>query len=239
MRVAAINQKGGVGKTTTAVNLASGLEMFGKSVLLVDMDSQANCTSTFLAPTQIKASLYDALASPYIDLDICIYQVRENIHILPAPPKMGLARIQNLLMDTYTALQDTLDELPYNFDIIIIDSPPSAGPLFFNAMGAADEVIIPVRMGIKDYEGTGDMMEVAGSMNARVSGILPTFYDERRRIDRGIMALLERHYVDILLDPIRENTALGLAFGKKQSIFEYNAGAKGAKDYLSLVARYA
>lgn len=231
------NQKGGVGKTTSAVNLAAGLVQLGRRVLLIDIDSQANATSTFLREHEIRASLYDALVSDVVDPDRCIYQVRPKLWLMPA--KMKLAKVQSLIGDTTTALRDIIEELPRRFDTVVIDSPPSAGPLFLNAIGGADEVIIPVKMGFKDYEGTGTMMKIAGKLGIKVAGILPTFYDRRRRMDRGIMALLDKHFADLLLDPIHENTALSLAFAQRQSIFEYDAGSTGAKDYLTLTARYA
>ena len=142
------NQKGGVGKTTSAVNLAAGLVQLGRRVLLIDIDSQANATSTFLREREIKASLYDALVSDVVDPDRCIYQVRSKLWLMPA--KMKLAKAQSLIGDTTTALRDVIDELPRRFDTVVIDSPPSAGPLFLNAIGGADEVIIPVKMGFKD-----------------------------------------------------------------------------------------
>ncbi len=233
------NRKGGTAKTTTAINLAAGLAQLKNNVLLIDTDSQANATTLYLKRGDFQASLYHALvAAGVIEMEKCIYHVRKHLWLIPAERKLFQAQRLIAASDQLNILSSIISEIN-KFDYVIIDTPPSEEALFHNAIYAATDVIVPVKTGYMDYIGTEEMLNIVGKLQARVSGLLPTFYDARRRIDRGIVTALETHFPKLVLEPIRENTALSLASAKRQSIFEYDAGAIGAKDYLALVARYA
>lgn len=231
------NRKGGVGKTTTAINLAAGLATLGKTVLLIDTDSQANATALY--DVQPRKMLYHALtAADVIGPAECVYQVRERLWLMPADRRLLHAQRMLASDDDFDALKRIIDELR-DFDTIVIDTPPSEESLFHNALRTADDVIIPIKMSYLAYIGAAEMLKIAGQLGANVAGLLPTFYDHRRQMDRGLVTLLEEHFPDLVLNPIRENTALNKAQAQCQSIFEYAPGAHAAKDYLELIARYA
>ena len=238
MKIIAIaNRKGGVGKTTTAVNLAAGLARMGSDVLLIDTDSQANATA--LLADNFRATLYHALTAPDIIAPrACVYQVREHMWIMPASRQLVDAQRNLAAHARYDALAEIIAQID-NFDAIIIDCAPSEEFLFYNAVFAADDVIIPIQCDYFAYTGAAEMLAIAGQLQAHVGGLLPTFYDGRRLMDNEVVNLLEKHFPDLVLPPIAQTTLFTKAQAQHLSIFEYDARSRGAKDYLELVVRYA
>ncbi len=236
-RVSIVNRKGGVAKTTTAVNLAAGLAAHSRRVLLVDTDSQANATS--LLTEEFHATLYHALTVPdLVSPDDCIYQARPNLWIMPADRRLVSAQVVLAVEKRRDALHEVLRTINRSFDYVIIDTPPSEDSLFHNALFAADTVIIPIKCDYLSYLGAAQMLEIVGAVDCEIAGLLPTFYDSRQQVDRLILENLRRHFPKLVLDPIRKNVDLTKAQTRHETIFEYAKDSAGAQDYELLIRRF-
>ena len=237
--IAVVSRKGGVGKTTTAINLAAGLAATGEVVLLVDADSQANTSA--LLNGNVKQTLYHALVVPdIVDVTDCIYNwPSAGVDILAADRRLVKAQRELAAEKNYHALASVLSGInQYTCNTVVIDCPPAEDALFYNALFAADEVIIPVKCDYLAYAGAAEMLTVAGEMDCTVTGILPTFYESRQRLDNEILDLLRLHFPGLVLDPIRKNVDLASAFAAKQSVFEFAPRSNGAQDYGRLLEHY-
>ncbi len=240
MRVIAVaNQKGGVAKTTTAINLASGLARRNMKTLLVDLDPQANATQSLPVPGALEFTVSDVLDQK-VRIEEAIYQVDSNFDALTSHIK--LARLEPQLtgaVDAYK-LRETLDGLPY--DYVIVDTPPSLGALTTNALVAATHVLVPVTASYYGLNAVADFMETFSQIrrvvNSRLEllGIVVTIYDGRLTIAKDVEALLRTTYGERVLGAvIRKNVRLDEAASDRSSIFSFDPGSQGAKDYTELL----
>jgi chromosome partitioning protein len=238
--ITVVNQKGGVGKTTTAVNLAAYLAELGKFVLLVDMDPQANATSGLgVAKDTLEHGIYEALSKQKRLHDIIHNTGHEGLRIAPATPNLAGANIE--LVDVIRRehqLRDLLEEIKHAYDYVVIDCPPSLGLLTINSLVAADELLIPVQAEYYALEGLGQLLETISLIQnnikpeLKILGAVITMFDKRTRLSEDVMNELYKYFPDRIFRSVIPRTvrlAEAPSFGK--SILHYEPNGKGAKAY--------
>lgn len=235
-----MNQKGGVGKTTTTINLAAYLARNGKSVLVCDIDPQGNSTSGLgLDKQTLTATLYDVLLSQ-VDVRKSIIKVKSKIHILPSNSDLAGAEIQLVNTDKREfQLQRVLAGLDYDF--ILIDCPPSLGLLTVNALTAANDVLIPVQAEYYALEGLSQLLSVIqhvrNTLNPHINilGVVITMFDSRNSLSEQVKKELKNHFGDKLFKTvIPRNVRLAEAPSFGKTIAEHDKWSKGARAYKSL-----
>lgn len=244
--IAIVNQKGGCGKTTVSINLASSLAEAGKKTLLVDMDPQAHCAVGLAVPEeQIEQSIYDVLISKSrnepIKLTEVVWQINDRLELAPASIDLAAFEQQMTgIVEHENCLKDVLDEIDSDFDYTIIDCPPAVGLLTFNALSAATDVIVPVETGYFSLHGLSKQLETLSVLCER-SGqdvnvkVLASMYDIRTKMAREILAELRNHFADKMFKTIINfNTKLKEAASFGQPISEYDSASKGRTDFLNL-----
>jgi chromosome partitioning protein len=242
-RVAILNQKGGTGKTTTAVNLAAGVAERGHRVLLIDTDAQGNVGVSL--GVHGEKSLYHVLVEGADPTDVSV-PVRSSLDVITSDATLAAAEIwlarQN--PDTRSRVMTkrlNLMQVSRRYDYVVVDCGPSLNLLNQNALSYADEVVIPVTcdylalVGVKQVLRTIKDVERHLHHAVRVSAVLPTFYDGRTRLAREVLETLQGHFKHKCLEPIRLNTRLAEAPSHKKSIFEYAPQSHGASDYNRVV----
>ena len=240
MILAIANQKGGVGKTTTAVNISAILSRRGFRLLLVDMDPQGNATSSFgIDKRALDATVYDILVSDDSVADVVIPDVRPSLDLLPANASLAGAEVELVDLDERSyRLRDALDAMAGDYDLIVIDCPPSLGLLTVNALSAATRVVVPIQCEYLALEGLGQLIAtidlVKRSLNPAldVAGVLMTMYDARTRLSAHVVEEVRRFFPRRMFQTIvPRSIRLAEAPSYGQSIDEYDAGSRGASAY--------
>lgn len=241
---AVVNQKGGVGKTTTSANLGAGLAQLGKKVLLVDIDAQANLSAHMGYPNDEQESaptMYDVLRYGEKMKNI-IVNIEENLFLAPAGLLLSAADLElGGVIGREQLMRKALQEIIDDYDFIIIDCPPSLGLLSLNGLVAATKVIVPVQSeflalhGVRQLLDTIDQVISAYNPALSVGGVLLCLHDARRRLARSVADTVREYFGDLVFKTIiRTNVALAEAPAQGVSIFKYDSRSSGAEDYLNL-----
>ncbi len=237
------NQKGGVGKTTTSVNLSAALALNGKNVLLIDMDPQGNATmGSGVDKYALEYSLADLLLGENKNPKEIICKANEGYDLLPSNQALTFAEVKLLeLNDREMVLKKTIKSIQENYDFIIIDCPPSLNILTVNALAISDSVIIPTQCEYYALEGLAALLEtiekikISVNESLKVGGILRTMYDPRNNLAQDVSSELESHFgKDVLNTIIPRNISLAEAPSYGASIISYDRGCKGSLSYLAL-----
>lgn len=246
MKIIAItNQKGGVGKTTTTVNLAAALAAENRRVLLVDLDPQANATSALGLKDVLEGSIYRALIGAKSARDLVIPTRIPNLSAIPADLEMAGAEIEVAQLDDHMLqLRRVLGDLREQnaFDFALLDCPPSLGILMSNALAAADEILVPIQCEYYALEGLGLLMHVTEQIRATganphlaISGILLTMFDSRTNLNPAVVKEVRDHFQDVVYTTVIPRTVrLAEAPSHGRTIFEHDPAGTGAAAYRAL-----
>lgn len=241
--IAIANQKGGVGKTTTSINLAASLGVLEKKVLLIDADPQANASSGLgIDIESVKVGSYQVLEHTSSAKDAILKTTSPNLDIIAS--HIDLVAIEIELVDKERReymLKESLEEIRDAYDYIIIDCAPSLGLITLNSLVAADSVIIPIQCEYFALEGLGKLLNTIKSIqkihnkDLDIEGLLLTMFDSRLRLSNQVVDEVQKHFSTMVFDTIiRRNTRLGEAPSYGESIIAYDATSKGAVNYLNL-----
>ena len=243
MIIVIANQKGGVGKTTTAINLSAACALRGKRVLLIDLDPQSNSSLSFIDPLSVTGGSYELfteLDRPFSDF---IYQTPvAKLDIVPA--KISLAKLEAKLVGDFDAafrLRDRIDQIRENYDLIFIDTPPTLGLITVNALVAAHHVIIPIQSSYFALEGTDDLLETIEKVRSRPNpelnllGVLVTLFDRRTSLSKDVAAHIRNVFgKKTFKTVITRSVRLEEAPAHKESIFSFAPRSSGAVEYTEL-----
>lgn len=232
------NHKGGVGKTTSTINIGAGLNKLGKKILLIDLDPQANLSQS-LGVTDQELNIYGALRGEYLPHPI---EVIPGLDIIPSVLDLSGAEVEmSSEAGREYILKEIIEPLLPGYDYILIDSPPSLGLLTINALTASDEVLIPLQAQYLAIQGLTKLLEIIDKIQRRlnkelrVGGVFITQYDGRKILNRDVVDIINTHFKELVFNTkIRDNVALAEAPTQGIDIFRYNPKSNGAQDYLSL-----
>jgi len=236
--ISLLNHKGGVGKTTSAINIGAGLVELGKSVLLIDLDPQANLTLSLGIPRQ-KSTIYEALRG---ESELVPFSVKDNLDVITSTLDLSGAEMEliNEAGREYI-LRELLETVKEDYDYIIIDCPPSLGLLTLNALTSSSFVYIPLQTEFLALQGLAKIKQVIDKVRFRlnkklsIGGVIATMYDHRKVLNRDVVETIKKYFGDRVFNTyIRDNVALAEAPAQRKDIFDYNRKSPGADDYLSL-----
>lgn len=241
--ISVANQKGGVGKTTTTVNLGACLAYLGKKVLLVDIDAQGNSTSGMgIRKPDVEQDVYDVLVNEVPIQETILPSSRENLDIIPATLQLAGAEIElTSMMARESRLKTALDEVKDQYDFIFIDCPPSLGHLTINAFTASDSILIPVQCEYYALEGLSQLLNTVRLVQKHfnpeleIEGVLLTMYDARTNLGAEVVEEVRRYFQEKVYDTIiPRNIRLSEAPSHGLSIIDYDLRSKGAEVYQAL-----
>lgn len=240
--ISLVNQKGGVGKTTTAVNLGACLAKMGKFVLLLDLDPQANATNGIGIDSRRENGLYQVFSKKVFIKDAIKKTAMPGYDVLPSSGQLAGARVELVNMDNREfQLREMIADIRTFYDYIIIDCPPSLDVLTINGLVASDNVLIPVQSEYYALEGLGQLLETVELVKANIQpsldvlGAVITMYDKRNNLCRGVVKEVQRHFPGRVFSSIIPRCVnLAEAPSFRQTIIEFNKHSKGAKAYRQL-----
>ena len=236
--ISLLNHKGGVGKTTSAINIGAGLVELGKRVLLIDLDPQANLSLSLGIPRQ-KSTIYEALRG---ESELVPYTVKENLDVITSTLDLSGAEMEliNEAGREYI-LRELLEVVEEDYDYVIIDCPPSLGLLTLNALTSSTYVYIPLQTEFLALQGLTKIKQIIDKVRFRlnkklsIGGVIATMYDHRKVLNRDVVETIKKFFGKRVFETyIRDNVALAEAPAQRKDIFAYNKRSSGAKDYLAL-----
>jgi len=244
MILAITNQKGGVGKTTTAINLSAALASKGLRTLLMDMDPQANSSMSFLDVHGLERTIFDVLVEPDVHIADIAKPVEKVPNLWVAPSGISLAKIEAKLLgeiDSHYRLKDEIEKVRESYEFIVIDTPPTLGIITVNALVASSHVLIPIQSSYFALEGTDDLLETIDKIKSRANpqlqilGAVITLFDKRTILSKDIHDQIQRVFGDKLFETvITKSVRLEESPAYRESIFTFSPRSTGAYEYYKL-----